>query len=269
MTEQPTDATPPGPSRTPLLIAIAVAVALVLIAAIAIIAARSDDNDVITAPTTSSTTSSTSSSTTTTVAPSTTRAPSTTSAPTSAPTTAVAPSSTASPAASVQLRPDGLGVATFGDDMDATIAALTAKLGAPTDPGTVAPGQCSPRLQRTVGWNNLQVGFAKPDTGDKLLFEGFIYGHTDETLPTPTAATPALTTPGGFGVTGKAQTLEALLAQVRVDFPNAQLSDTADPDVKNIDQVEGTLKLDAVLQRQGDGWSTRFIEVVKLAGTLC
>ncbi len=81
------------------------------------------------------------STTTTTVLPTTTLAPETT-VTTAAPTTTVAPDTTTTTAAPVpvQFRPDGIGFALFGDDMEATIATAMTYFGAISTDSGLLPG---------------------------------------------------------------------------------------------------------------------------------
>ncbi|CAN5857364.1 hypothetical protein BH24ACT6_BH24ACT6_10310 [soil metagenome] len=142
----------------------------------------------------------------TTVAPTTaapTTAAPTTVAPTVAPTTASPPTTPVQdPTSGVILAADGVGVAAFGDEPDAAVAAVTAILGEPTqDSGWVEPftiSACPGTEYRRVSWGAFSLQFSDQSSkadGRRHLF-GYEYGEVGRTDATPAG----LVTAEGIGV---------------------------------------------------------------------
>jgi hypothetical protein len=83
------------------------------------------------------------------------------------------------------LNPDGLGLVTFGDDPDATIAAVTEVLGAPTeDTGWADPlsiSACPGTQVRRVSWGALSLFFGdeSPIASGTLHLFAYAYGSAD------------------------------------------------------------------------------------------
>ncbi|HLT16738.1 MAG TPA: hypothetical protein VK007_08545 [Acidimicrobiales bacterium] len=142
------------------------------------------------------------------------------------------PSTTLPPGAEeVVLRGDGLGVASFGDDPDEAVAALTEALGPPTDDAgwTSAFGEhgtCPGEEIRAVAWDHLVVLFTDGETehGDgPHLFAWRLDG-----------APPALGTETGFGWGATAADAEDLhpgrveLVPAEEPFPAFLVVDTDD-----------------------------------------
>ena len=155
----------------------------------------------------SSVTSGAKASTSTTARPpetTTTRGPSSTSSTTSRPaTTSTTPTSTAPAsststpaAATVVLRADGLGVATFGQPEAVAEAALSAALGPPTSDEGWVDGGMDGRPNRLVTWGGLWVKFYENDTG-RYFASWRLSGFAAQVLPGD-ASTPALATPDGL-----------------------------------------------------------------------
>lgn len=100
---------------------------------------------------------------------------------------------------------DGLGIATFGDNADATIAAVTAVLGeSDNDSGWVDPlsiGACAGQQARFVAWGSLYLYFSDESAfghGDPHFF-GYSYGSESdlEVIPEGLATTEGI----GLGTT--------------------------------------------------------------------
>lgn len=123
-----------------------------------------------------------------------------------APTVAgsVAPSGPVVPP-SLLLARDGLGIVSFGDDADATIAAVTAVLGeSDNDSGWVDPlsiGACAGEQARFVAWGSLYLYFSDESAfghGEPHFF-GYSYGSESdlEAIPEGLATTEGI----GLGTT--------------------------------------------------------------------
>ena len=153
----------------------------------------------------------------TTAAP-TTVAP-TTVAPTVAPTTASPPTTPVQdPTSGVILAADGVGVAAFGDEPDAAVAAVTAILGEPTqDSGWVEPftiSACPGTEYRRVSWGAFSLQFSDQSSkadGRRHLF-GFEYGEVGRTDATPAG----LVTAEGIGVGSTVAELKSVYPGVSV-----------------------------------------------------
>ncbi|MBA3802272.1 MAG: hypothetical protein H0X22_05130 [Acidimicrobiia bacterium] len=153
----------------------------------------------------------------TTVAP-TTAAP-TTVAPTVAPTTASPPTTPVQdPTSGVILAADGVGVAAFGDELDAAVAAVTAILGEPTqDSGWVEPftiSACPGTEYRRVSWGAFSLQFSDQSSkadGRRHLF-GYEYGEVGRTDATPAG----LVTAEGIGVGSTVAELKSVYPGVSV-----------------------------------------------------
>lgn len=135
-------------------------------------------DDTVTLP---STTSSSPSSTTT----STSRPTTTTSSTTTPPT---APSTTV-PVPTIELRGDGVGVAKFGDGDEATVAAVRAVLGPPTEDTGWGQSGIFQYNTRHVRFGNLTLDFA--DEGGPRHFAGWQYDsiHGNQQYPLPNGLT--------------------------------------------------------------------------------
>ncbi|MDQ3311932.1 MAG: hypothetical protein M3501_09740 [Actinomycetota bacterium] len=153
----------------------------------------------------------------TTAAP-TTVAP-TTAAPTVAPTTAAPPTTPVQdPTSGVILAADGVGVASFGDEPDAAIAAVTAILGEPTqDSGWVEPftiSACPGTEYRRVSWGAFSLQFSDQSSkadGRRHLF-GYEYGEVGRTDAQPAG----LVTAEGIGVGSTVAELKSAYPDVSV-----------------------------------------------------
>lgn len=98
----------------------------------------------------------------------------------------VAPSSTQPPPnATFELRGNGVGVAVFGADDEATIAAVVASLGTPTeDGGYTGPGFWQFRT-RLVRWSNVSLLFAERDGRRELAAWTYDSQYGTEARPLP------------------------------------------------------------------------------------
>jgi len=109
----------------------------------------------------------------------TTEAPPTTATPTTAAAATTAPPTTAAPI-ELLLRRDGLGVAAFGTEADAAVAAMTTALGEPTeDTGWVDPltiSTCAGAEVRRVSWGVLSLLFGDQAGGGARNFFSYAYG---------------------------------------------------------------------------------------------
>jgi hypothetical protein len=125
----------------------------------------------------------------------------------------------------VQFSNDGLGIIRFGDELEPALAALTAALGPPSQPGTTSSGgNCGITGQRFVFWNNLSVDFY--DRGSGLRFAGYEYGQPISRQgnghPAPTGpVSPVVGNPWGLRLGGSVPSVDTLLAQVQVAYPDA------------------------------------------------
>lgn len=150
--------------------------------------------------------------------------PSTTGAPAS---TTITPSGPSAPSGSVDtpvaptivLARDGLGIASFGDDADPTIAAVTAVLGEPdTDSGWVEPmtiGACAGGEARVAAWGSLYLYFSDEsalEQGQRHFF-GYSYGSVQDLEAIP----EGLATPEGIGLGTTVEFLRAAYADVVVE----------------------------------------------------
>ncbi|MDQ3469511.1 MAG: hypothetical protein M3487_07070 [Actinomycetota bacterium] len=137
-------------------------------------------------------------------APVTSSSPSTAAAPTTDPATTAAPPTTATPTTvapvTLTLQRDGLAVAAFGTDADATVAAVTAALGAPTeDTGWVDPltiSTCAGTELRRVSWGVLSLLFGDPAGAGARVFFAYSYGDVSGLGGQPAG----LVTPEGLGL---------------------------------------------------------------------
>ena len=157
------------------------------------------------------------------VTPVTTGAPATTAAPTTSTTVpaSTTTSSTVPAAASLVLRPDGLGDALFGADPDQVVAYVKAVLGAPTaDSGWADPfssfGVCPGTEVRGVTWGDLTLLFSD----SSIVLEGrrhfFSYGYGP---PFGATVQPAgMRTAEGIGV-------GSTVGELRYTYPAVQLFD--------------------------------------------
>jgi hypothetical protein len=106
------------------------------------------------------------------------------------------------PTSGVILAADGVGVAAFGDEPDAAVAAVTAILGEPTqDSGWVEPftiSACPGTEYRRVSWGAFSLQFSDQSSkadGRRHLF-GYEYGEVGRTDATPAG----IVTAEGIGV---------------------------------------------------------------------
>ncbi len=110
------------------------------------------------------------------------------------------------------LAPDGLGVVSFGADMDEAVAAVTAALGAEPsdDTGWIDPfaefGTCPGTEVRGVSWGDLRLIFGDADTRLVPLGERHFYGFT---YRTGRRGPDGLTTAEGIGLGSSRAELEA------------------------------------------------------------
>ncbi len=206
-------------------------------------------------PTTTSagatTTTSVPATTTTTLAPTTTT---TTAAPTTTTTTVAPTTTTTAPAPAFEFRPDGLGIADFGDSPGDVIAAMTALFGPPTgDSGWIEEIICPGPMDRFVSFSadlfDLRVLFTTGGLFAPAGTEQF-YTYRYNGATTVPVHPPALT----VGTTN-AQ-LQALYPGVTYG-PNPFLADTTDYHVAGIGnggisgRVSGEGAGDVVLSIQG------------------
>ncbi|MCU1395225.1 MAG: hypothetical protein JWM34_3653 [Ilumatobacteraceae bacterium] len=224
-------------SATRLLSVVAVGVSLSLL-----VVACSNDRDGTTSLTTSTTTSTVLP--TTTIVPTTvpvttvpvteaptTLAPTTTS--TVAPTTTEAPSTTTTPpGASLSLRFDGVGEASFGTSPDDVITYVSNVLGRPTaDTGWVNAGGvgCSGGQARIVFWNDLRLTFGDSSniSSERRHFFAWRYGPPGGTSIDPEGMTTITGLTVGSSVTDlqKAYPAATLVAGDATNTPSAKLSD--------------------------------------------
>ena len=122
-------------------------------------------------------------------------------------------------APTIVLGRDGLGIASFGDDADSAVAAVTAVLGEPdTDSGWVEPmtiGACAGAEARFVAWGALYVYFADESAagaGERHFF-GYSYGSVGDLEAIP----EGLATPEGIGLGTTVEFLRAAYADVVVE----------------------------------------------------
>jgi hypothetical protein len=131
--------------------------------------------------------------------------------------TTAAPSTTVA-APTLTLAPTGLGVATFGTDADAAVAAVTAALGPPTeDTGWVDPltiASCAGEELRRVSWGVLALYLGDPaatDSGVRQFFT-YSYGNVADLGGEPAG----LTTAEGIGLGDSVADLRAAYPQVQI-----------------------------------------------------
>jgi hypothetical protein len=122
-------------------------------------------------------------------------------------------------APTVVLERDGLGIASFGDSADATIATVTAVLGEPDqDSGWVEPlsiGTCAGTEARFVAWGSLYLYFSDESgvaDGDRHFF-GYSYGSVRDLEAIP----EGLATPEGIGLGTSVEFLRATYGDVAVE----------------------------------------------------
>jgi hypothetical protein len=139
--------------------------------------------------------------------------------PTSVAVSVVADSSAAPVAPTIVLAGDGLGVASFGDDADATVAAVTAVLGASElDSGWVEPmtiGACAGTEARFVAWGSLYAYFSDESAvsdGGRHFF-GYSYGSEQDLEAIP----EGLATPEGIGLGTTVEFLRAAYNDVVIE----------------------------------------------------
>lgn len=175
--------------------------------------APTTDSPATSPPTTSPPTTSPPTTEPATTLPPTTAAPATTAAavePTATPTTAAA--------AELRLQRDGLGIAAFGTDADAAVAAVTAALGDPSDDsGWVDPitvSTCAGPEVRRVSWGTLSLLLGDPAGGDTGVRQFFAYSYGDVAeLGAPPAG---LATPEGLGLGAPVEDLQTVYPDVEV-----------------------------------------------------
>jgi hypothetical protein len=180
-----------------------------------------------------------------------TPAPTTAAPPTAAPTTP--PSAETGNGGGLRLRTDGIGVAGFGDQPDAVIAAVQAEIGPPTDDsGWVDPftiGACPGDRYRQVHWNDLTFDFS--DADGRQRFIGYAYGSVSGV-----GAQPAdLTTAEGIGVGATVGDLKAAYPDVTTLPGEEGLFDPRFATTGGLDgYLTGTEDADVVLSIEaGDG----------------
>lgn len=200
----------------------------------------------------------------TTTEPATTE-PATTVPPTTAPattqpaTTAAGPTTTVVPVLGVGR--DGLGIVPFGTEAEATIAAVTAALGAPTedtgwaDPFTVST--CAGSEVRRVSWGALSLLFGDPaatpqtPTGVRQFF-AYSYGNVSDV----SAAPAGLKTPEGIGIGSP-------IADVRAAYPGV----TVEPGEEGL--IAPTFFVDEQLSGLMTGAEDTDIVTVIFGGPFC
>jgi hypothetical protein len=122
-------------------------------------------------------------------------------------------------APTVVLERDGLGIASFGDSADATVAAATAVLGEPDqDSGWVEPlsiGACAGTEARFVAWGSLYLYFSDESgvaDGERHFFS-YSYGSVRDLEAIP----EGLATPEGIGLGTSVEFLRAAYRDVAVE----------------------------------------------------
>jgi hypothetical protein len=128
------------------------------------------------------------------------------------------------PEAPLQVARDGLGLVRFGQDQASAMAALTAALGSPDEPGTPAsPGGCLPVSQR-VRWGDLHVWFLEAGSG--MVFSGYNWGSWPLPLNVPPApagpGSPTIGNAWGYQLGTPVASVEAAAARIRTTFSNAR-----------------------------------------------
>jgi hypothetical protein len=159
------------------------------------------------------------------------------------------------------VRPDGLGLASFGQSYDEALPALTARLGAPTNPGVPGSGygHCGVIGHRDVRWGHLTVSFT--DTGSGLRVSGYYWGNdmgrrnSGTFHPAPAGpGAPVLANPWGLGIGTPVPSTAALVTTVQQTYPQAtfqQLPGIVDPAVST--PLPGGRYLHVVLHATGTG----------------
>jgi hypothetical protein len=132
------------------------------------------------------------------------------------------PPDPANPDAPLQVRPDGLGLIHFDQDYTSAMAALTAALGPPDDPGALyQPGSCLPG-QQSVRWGDLSIVFM--DLGGTLVFTGYRWGDPSIIgggVAPAGPGTPPVGNPWGYQLGMVVPSYDAVVSRLRRDYPEA------------------------------------------------